>query len=151
MIGDHQVDRAGRVNLAFSGSSLDAVRSLGTERMRPRIDRAEALTLWTAGYTLVVLVLVLLAFDFEGRIRLGWTGVLILATLPWSVVSILFAWALIHGAGLGFFTLVYLTFGAINGHLLGRLFLLLAAATEPSASAGAQQASTGDAEGSARR
>src|SRR5688572_6926872 len=120
-------------------------------RRKVELNRTEKLAAWTAGYSLVVLVLVLLAFDFDGRIRLGWTGVLIIATLPWSVVSIFFAWALIHGAGLEFYSFVYLTFGAINGQLLGRLVLSPTNATEPSASAGALRDPAGGIDDSTRR
>ena len=65
-------------------------------------------------YMLAVVVCIFLAFDFEGAIDTLWTGVLILLTLPWSLVSILFAWALIHGAGLEFFAIIYLLFASIN-------------------------------------
>jgi hypothetical protein len=41
-----------------------------------------------------------MAFDFAGSINLVWTLVLIVLTLPCSLVSILFAWGLIHGAGI---------------------------------------------------
>jgi hypothetical protein len=37
-----------------------------------------------------------MAFDFKGAINTTWTLVLILLTLPWSLVSIIFAWALIQ-------------------------------------------------------
>jgi hypothetical protein len=59
-----------------------------------------------------------MAFDFKGAINTTWTLVLILLTLPWSLVSILFAWALIHGAGLELYAIVYLMFGALNARIL---------------------------------
>jgi len=65
-------------------------------------------------YLLVVIVCLTLAFDFDGSVDTTWTLVLILLTLPCSLISILFAWALIHGAGLEFFTLMYLVFAGLN-------------------------------------
>ncbi len=65
-------------------------------------------------YMLAVFVCIFLAFDFEGAINTLWTGALIVLTLPWSLVSILFAWALIHGAGLEFFAVIYLLFASFN-------------------------------------
>jgi hypothetical protein len=44
--------------------------------------------------------------------------VLIALTLPWSIVSVLFAWALIHGAGLEMFTIIYLAFAGINAYIM---------------------------------
>jgi hypothetical protein len=55
-----------------------------------------------------------MAFDFSGSIDMFWTLVLIVLTLPCSLVSILFAWGLIHGAGLEFFTLMYVTLAMLN-------------------------------------
>ncbi|MDX2044332.1 MAG: hypothetical protein SF097_24195 [Acidobacteriota bacterium] len=65
-------------------------------------------------YFLLVLICVLLAFDFDGAIDPTWTLVLIAVTLPGSLVSILFAWSLIHGAGLEFFAFVYLASAGFN-------------------------------------
>lgn len=72
-------------------------------------------------YLFAVLVCIPLAFDFEGAIDTTWTLVLIGLTLPWSLVSILFVWSLIHGAGLEFFTFMYLVFAGINAFILYRL------------------------------
>lgn len=69
-------------------------------------------------YLLAVIVCVLLAFDFTGRINSEWVLVLIGLTLPWSIVSVFFMWALIHGAGLEFFTVMYLVFAGINAFIL---------------------------------
>jgi hypothetical protein len=77
-----------------------------------------------AVYLLAVCVCIALAFDFSGSIDTTWTGVLIILTLPWSIVSILFAWALIHGAGLGFFATMYLFFAGLNATALYFLFRL---------------------------
>src|SRR5262245_12138901 len=68
-------------------------------------------------YLLAVVVCVVLSFDYKGSIS-NWTWVLILLTLPWSSVTFFFMWALIHGAGLEYFTLVYLAFGGLNSFLL---------------------------------
>jgi len=75
-------------------------------------------------YFLIVLVCLLIAFDFDGRIRsdAAWLVAVVL-TLPWSLVSVIFMWALIHGAGLEFFTVMYLTFAATNAYLLYRMAL----------------------------
>lgn len=73
---------------------------------------------WTntiiAIYLLGVVLSIFLAFDFTGRINFSWLLPLIVLTLPWSIVSILFLWALIHGAGLEFFTGMYLIFAILN-------------------------------------
>ena len=77
-----------------------------------------------AAYFLIVFVCLLIAFDYEGYMRssAAWL-VAVVFTLPWSVVSILFMWALFHGAGLEFFTIMYLAFAAINGYMLYRMAL----------------------------
>jgi hypothetical protein len=49
-----------------------------------------------------------------------WLLVLIVLTLPWSLLSVLFIWSLMHGASLGFFWAVYLGGGAANAFLLYR-------------------------------
>ena len=72
-------------------------------------------------YVLAVIGCVLLAFDYTGRIDSGWVLVLICLTLPWSIVSVLFVWSLIHGAGLEFFTVMYLLFAGINAFILYRI------------------------------
>jgi hypothetical protein len=73
-------------------------------------------------YLLAVVVCVFLAFDFAGAINFNWTLVLIALTLPWSIVSVIFAWALIHGAGLEFFTFMYLIFAGLNSFIFYRLY-----------------------------
>jgi hypothetical protein len=78
--------------------------------------------IFSAIYFVAVVTCIYLAFDYEGRTHMEPLWVLILLTLPWSLVSILFAWALIHGAGLTFFTLMYLVFGVLNAWLLYKLF-----------------------------
>jgi hypothetical protein len=69
-------------------------------------------------YLLAVGVCLFMGFDFEGAINPFWTLGLIILTLPWSIVSIIFSWALIHGAGLGFFAVMYLVFAGINSLLI---------------------------------
>ena len=49
-----------------------------------------------------------------------WLLVLVALTLPWSVISLVFIWSLIHGASLWFFWLVFLTGGAGNAFLVYR-------------------------------
>ena len=67
-----------------------------------------------AAYFVAIIICIALAFDFAGAINPFWTLVLIGLTLPWSLVSVLFAWALIHGAGLEFFTMLFLIFAGLN-------------------------------------
>src|SRR5262245_35335953 len=75
-------------------------------------------------YLLAVVACIFLAFDYAGAINFGWTVALIGLTLPWSLVSIVFAWALIHGAGLGFFTFMYLAFAGLNSFIFYRRYSL---------------------------
>lgn len=76
--------------------------------------KSKLLLILPALYLLAVIVCILLAFDFTGRINSEWTLVLIALTLPWSIVSVVFMWALFHGAGLEFFTVMYLVFAGLN-------------------------------------
>ena len=68
----------------------------------------------SVAYLLLVVICIFLAFDFDGAIDLLWTLVLITLTLPGSLISILFTWSLIHGAGLGFFAFIYLVSAIFN-------------------------------------
>ena len=43
-------------------------------------------------------------------------------TLPWSIISVVFMWALVHGAGLGFFAVMYFSFAIINSFFIYKLF-----------------------------
>src|SRR5262245_17585932 len=65
-------------------------------------------------YLLSVGFCIIKAFDFDGAINPAWTLVLIVLTLPWSISSIFFAWALIHGAGLEFFAFLYSSYAGVN-------------------------------------
>jgi hypothetical protein len=65
-------------------------------------------------YLLAVIACIPLAFDFKGSINTTWTLILILLTLPCSLVSILLAWSLIRGAGLEFFAFLYIFFACLN-------------------------------------
>jgi hypothetical protein len=87
--------------------------------LRPKLPLAAM-----AVYLLAVGACIFLAFDFDGAINTNWTIVLIGITLPWSLISIVFAWALIHGAGLGFFTFMYLAFASLNAYMFYRLYSL---------------------------
>ena len=49
-----------------------------------------------------------------------WLVLLIVLTLPWSAVSLVFMWSLMHGASLGFFWALYLGGGAVNAFLFYR-------------------------------
>ena len=72
-------------------------------------------------YLLTVYVFIVLAFDFAGAINFGWTMGLIGLTLPWSIVTILMLWSLIHGAGLELFTVLYFLFASLNSFIFYRL------------------------------
>jgi hypothetical protein len=80
-----------------------------------------------AFYLLAVVVCIFLAFDFDGRINTTWTLAVIVLTLPWSFVTVIFTWSLIHGAGLEFFTVMYLVFAGINSLLFYWLYSILRA------------------------
>jgi hypothetical protein len=73
-------------------------------------------------YLGAVVLSISLAFDYEGAINTEWTLVLIALTLPWSLVSVIFAWSLIHGAGLEFFTVMYLVFAGVNASIFYWLY-----------------------------
>jgi hypothetical protein len=75
-------------------------------------------------YLLAVVSCIFLAFDFAGAINFNRTLALIVLTLPWSTVSIVFGWALFHGAGLEFFAFMYLAFAGLNSFIFYRLYLL---------------------------
>lgn len=69
-------------------------------------------------YLTLVIICVFLAFDYKGSLNIEWWLILFALTLPWSLISIIFMWALIHGAGLGFFTVMYLAFALSNAFLI---------------------------------
>lgn len=85
-------------------------------------SRTKKCLIFIALYLIAVVACIYLAFDFEGSINSEWTMVLFGLTLPWSIVSIMFAWALIHGAGLEFFAVMYFSFALINSVLIYKLF-----------------------------
>jgi hypothetical protein len=63
-----------------------------------------------------------MAFNYKGSLNSGWWLALSALTLPWSLIGFIFIWALIHGAGLEFFTIMYLFFALINAYLIYRIF-----------------------------
>jgi hypothetical protein len=69
-------------------------------------------------YFASVVISILFAFNFSGSINVVATLILLIITLPWSIISVPFVWALIHGAGLDFFTVLFLIFGGVNAFLL---------------------------------
>ena len=73
-------------------------------------------------YIVTVAVCIFLAFNFQGSINAGWTLVLFILTLPCSLIAILFMWALIHGAGLEMFAVMFLSFAVINSFLIYLVF-----------------------------
>ncbi len=74
---------------------------------------AAALVLYAATVLLCTTLVV-------GYRELDFLGALIALTLPWSLVTVVFIWSLIHGASLWLFWLVYLGGGAANVFLLHR-------------------------------
>lgn len=72
-------------------------------------------------YLLAVIVSIVQAFDYTGRIESDWVLVVIGLTLPWSIVTVFFMWALFHGAGLEFFTVLFLVFAVINAFIMFRI------------------------------
>ena len=76
-------------------------------------------------YLAVVFGCIFLAFDFAGAINASWTLLLIGLTLPCSLVSISFAWPLIHGAGLEEFALMYIAFASLNAFIIHYLCMRL--------------------------
>jgi hypothetical protein len=76
-------------------------------------------------YILLVIVCIFLAFNFDGSIDADWTLILIALTLPFSFISFFFAWSLFHGAGLEFFTLIYLVSAGLNIYIASKLTKLL--------------------------
>ena len=89
---------------------------------RLKTPRSKTALIIITVYLSAVVTCIVLAFDFIGRIEFEWTLVLIGLTLPWSLVSVVFAWALIHGAGLEFFTFMYLCFAGINSGIFYKMF-----------------------------
>ena len=65
-------------------------------------------------YAAAVLLLAIRVLGYGGS---DWLLVLIVLTLPWSLVSAVFLWSLIHGASLWLFWLVFLGGGAANAFL----------------------------------
>lgn len=71
-----------------------------------------------AFYLVLVIIIISMAFDYKGSLNSEWWLILFGLTLPWSLVSIIFMWALVHGAGLEFFTVMYLFFAMVNAFLI---------------------------------
>ena len=68
-------------------------------------------------YLAAVIVLTIRALGYSDS---DWLMVLIAATLPWSLVALLFLWSLIHGASPWLFWLVFVGGGAVNAFLWWR-------------------------------
>ncbi len=71
-------------------------------------------------YLAIVIALIFAAFDFRGAVHPIPLLVLVAMTLPFSVLSYIGIWALIHGADIGCFSIFYLTCAAVNVWLVGR-------------------------------
>lgn len=68
-------------------------------------------------YLIITSICIFIAFDFEGRTNaIGWL-ILSVLTLPWSLISVFFLWAIMHGAGLEFFAGMYFVFAVVNALL----------------------------------
>ena len=76
-------------------------------------------------YFSAVLGCIYKAFNFAGSTNSTWTLGVILLTLPLSVVSIFFAWSLLHGAGLETLTVIYLFFALINIMVANKLLSMI--------------------------
>ena len=72
-------------------------------------------------YFLAVCTCLFFAFDFNGAVNGKLTLVLIGLTLPWSMISVLFMWALFHGAGLELFAIIFLAFGGLNTYFINHI------------------------------
>ena len=87
----------------------------------------------TTHYCLIVLACISLAFDYAGAVDVLWLVGLMALTLPWSLVSLWFAWELLHGAGLWLFTLMYLVFAGVNAVILYHVTAALGGRTKGAA------------------
>ena len=101
--------------------SLEAVRSVAPIKMKDRKPRLPFVLI--AAYLLAVFLSILKAFNFAGSINSDWTEVVIGLTLPWSLVSVVFAWSLIHGANLEFFASMYMVFAGLNSFIFYKCYL----------------------------
>ena len=72
-------------------------------------------------YFVAVLACISLAFDFAGNTDELWLLVLLGLTAPWSGAAMLFSWALFHGAGLGFFAVMFTVFAGMNAFVIYHL------------------------------
>lgn len=86
------------------------------------LTRAKKCLIAIAMYMIAVIACIFMAFDFAGSIDATWWLALFIITLPWSIVSVLFMWALAHGAGLEMFMVMYLSFAVINSLLIYMAF-----------------------------
>jgi hypothetical protein len=75
-----------------------------------------------AVYMTAVIICIFQGFNFEGSIEGGWIAVLLIITFPWSMITIPFMWALIHGAGLELYAVIYVFFAIINSYLIYKMF-----------------------------
>ena len=81
----------------------------------PAVGRLEAAALVLYAATVVLCAILVVGYgDVE------FLGALIALTLPWSLITVLFIWSLIHGASPWLFWLVYLGGGAANVYLFHR-------------------------------
>ncbi|MEK7723472.1 MAG: hypothetical protein AAB336_03920 [Acidobacteriota bacterium] len=73
-------------------------------------------------YFVLVVICIIGAFDYKGSLNSNWWLTLSALTLPWSLIGFIFIWALIRGAGLELFTIMYLFFAVINVVLIHLIF-----------------------------
>ncbi len=73
-------------------------------------------------YLVFVVICIIGSFDYQGSLNSNWWLALTVLTLPWSLIGFIYIWALIHGAGLELFTIMYMFFALINVVLIHRIF-----------------------------
>ena len=76
----------------------------------------------SAVYLILVGLCIYLAFDFDGKTDGLFWLILLLMTYPWSIVTLFFSWALMHGAGLEIFSMLYFLCGLLNSYLIYLIF-----------------------------
>ncbi len=80
---------------------------------------------WSAAYIAVVTGSIVQAFDFAGAHNGFWLIVVLVLTLPRSLLSVHFAWSLAHEAGLGRFVVFYLACAGLNVFMANKLRLYI--------------------------
>ena len=74
----------------------------------------------TTAILIYVVAVVVCTVRVLGYSDSDWLLILIVLTLPWSLLSVVFIWSLIHGASLVLFWAIYLGGGALNAFIFHR-------------------------------